>query len=270
MNEAYNFLGSWQVIPEKCIYEDGIPPKSMLLKIEEQNEKLVLQWDWLTHDNQTLNTGYSIGAYNNDNIPFDYKEVAETISTSYSGSHDLQLKALNTKEDAVFELKLSINNKGQLILTQTGATNKGKQVTKTEVYHKQLSVLPYAYSVSGVAIVPTQQGVIKHKALQAMAEQTDMHLDQIRKQIELLAVQANQIKRRKELSMTIYGASINFVPQIGQTYHLYKKHNDTYTLSLVAPIEWGGGAGPHKEFMGSVKLLADHTWTEVDDVEIHL
>jgi hypothetical protein len=32
---------------------------------------------------------------------------------------------------------------------------------------------------------------------------------------------------------------------------------------LVAPNEWGG-AGPFKAFVSSVKLLADHTWVEVD------
>jgi predicted transcriptional regulator len=53
-----------------------------------------------------------------------------------------------------------------------------------------MSVLPYSASVGGAVIKPTEEGVIRHKALSAMEEQTNMQLEQIRKQIELLALQA--------------------------------------------------------------------------------
>jgi hypothetical protein len=261
---AYNFIGSWQVIPELCEYSAGVPPKSMILKIEEKDSNIELHWDWYTHDNQSLSTGYTIAASNDSTKPFDYIEVADEVSTKFTGSHHISIQALKGAQIA-FSVNGEINNKGQLVLQQQGTDTAGNLISKKEVYHKQLSVLPYAHSVSGVAIVPTQQGVIKHKALQAMAEQTDMHLDQIRKQIELLALQANQIKRRKELSMLIYAANINFVPQIGQVYHLYEKSNGQHTLSLVAPSDWGGGAGPYKAHLGGVKLLADHTWTEIEN-----
>ena len=95
-----------------------------------------------------------------------------------------------------------------------------------------------------------------------MEEQTNMQLDQIRQQIELLARQAHEIQKRKGLSMIIYEAKLSFKPQIGHTYHLYEKKDGSFMLSLVAPGEWGG-TGPFKQFHSSVKLLADHTWMEV-------
>jgi hypothetical protein len=64
------------------------------------------------------------------------------------------------------------------------------------------------------------------------------------------------------LSLKIYESKLSFKPQIGQTYHLYQKKDDSHILSLVAPKEWGG-AGPFKNFISSVRLLADHTWMEV-------
>ncbi|HAK10657.1 MAG TPA: DUF2452 domain-containing protein, partial [Chitinophagaceae bacterium] len=81
-------------------------------------------------------------------------------------------------------------------------------------------------------------------------------------QIELLAKQAQEIRKRKELSLMIYEATLRFKPQIGHTYHLYEKHDGTHMLSLVAPNEWGG-AGPFKQFIATVQLLADHTWKEI-------
>ncbi|MBC7627649.1 MAG: DUF2452 domain-containing protein [Ferruginibacter sp.] len=139
----------------------------------------------------------------------------------------------------------------------------GNAYTNTEIYHKQLSVMPYSTSVSGAVIKPNEAGVIRHKALTAMEEQTNMQLSQIRRQIELLAIQAQEIQMRKELSMLIYNARLSFVPVIGHTYYLYQKSDDTHILSMISAKEFGGGAGPYKKFIAPVKLLADHTWVEL-------
>ncbi|MBL0155017.1 MAG: DUF2452 domain-containing protein [Chitinophagaceae bacterium] len=151
---------------------------------------------------------------------------------------------------------------GYLKISQQGRKDDGYTYTNTEIYHKQLSVLPYSASVSGAVIKHTEEGVIKHKALTAMEEQTNMQLEQIRKQIELLALQAQEIQKRKELSLMIYGAKLTFKPNIGQIYYLYEKNDESFMLSLVSPKEWGPH-GPFKKFIAGVKLLADHTWTEI-------
>ena len=87
-------------------------------------------------------------------------------------------------------------------------------------------------------------------------------MEQIRQQIELLALQAQEIQKRKELSLMIYNAKLSFKPNIGQTYYLYEKNDSSHMLSLVSPKEWGG-AGPFKKFVAAVQLLADHTWKEL-------
>ncbi|MBK8520962.1 MAG: DUF2452 domain-containing protein [Chitinophagaceae bacterium] len=151
---------------------------------------------------------------------------------------------------------------GYLSVTQKGYTQDQKPYINTEIYHKQLSVMPYSTSVSGAVIKPTEEGVIRHKALSAMEEQTNMQLDQIRKQIELLALQAQEIQMRKELSMIIYNAKLSFTPVIGNLYYLYEKQDETHIVSMISPKEWGGN-GPFKKLVAQVKLLADHTWVEI-------
>ena len=89
-----------------------------------------------------------------------------------------------------------------------------------------------------------------------------MQLAQIRKQIELLALQAQEIQMRKELSMIIYNAKLNFSPVIGSIYYLYEKHDGSHIVSMVSPREWGGN-GPFARMVAEVKLLADHTWVEI-------
>ncbi|MBS1655837.1 MAG: DUF2452 domain-containing protein [Bacteroidetes bacterium] len=151
---------------------------------------------------------------------------------------------------------------GYLKITQQGYKPDNTPYTNSEIYHKQLSVLPYSASVSGAVIKANEEGMIKHKALTAMEEQTNMQLEQIRKQIELLALQAQEIQKRKDLSLMIYDARLSFKPNIGQTYYLYEKKDESYMLSLVSPKEWGG-SGPFKRFVAAVRLLADHTWVEL-------
>ena len=70
---------------------------------------------------------------------------------------------------------------------------------------------------------PIDKGRIKGRAVEAMYDQTEMQLDQIREQIELLAKQAKNIHDRVNISEDIYLSDMSFEPLIGFTYHLYEK-----------------------------------------------
>jgi hypothetical protein len=126
-------------------------------------------------------------------------------------------------------------------------------------------LLPYAHTVGGAVIKPIDKGRVKGRAVSAMYEQTDLQLNQIRKQIELLAEQAKGIYDRVTISEKIYQAEINFEPLISFTYHLYERSNGKYLLSMVGPREWG--ANPPYSFIGTVKMLSDHTWEVLEKGE---
>lgn len=119
-------------------------------------------------------------------------------------------------------------------------------------------LLPYAHTVGGAVIKPIDKGRTKGLAVSAMHEQTNMQLDQIKAQVELLAAQAKQIQKRVEISEQIYTADTGFKPLINHVYHLYEKEDGDKVLSMVAPEEWGRSS--KFKFVASVKLLADHTW----------
>ncbi len=260
MVEAYNFLASWQLFPEKCNFQNGVTPKSGNCKIESINNKeLSISISWLSLDNEAFYAQYNTTP-NGEKHPCN-NELADSILCEIVNSS--VMKTVFYKGDFIaLEVTNEILSNGYMKVTQKGMNKKNEPFTNTEIYHKELSVLPYASSAAGVAVRPTGEGVIKHKALSAMEEQTNMQLNQIKEQIELLARQAQEIRKRKELSMIIYDAKISFKPQIGQTYHLYENKNSIHVLSLVSPQEWGEN-GPFKQFVASVQLLADHTWREV-------
>jgi hypothetical protein len=262
MIQAYNFISSWQLFPEKGTYEYGERPKSGIYKIEstEGKKELVISHNWVTFENQAFASQYKIIA-DGDLNPFDDHALADYAQTIFSDSISFEIHFYKNGQ-VVLHVIHEIMPNGYLKITQQGYKEDGTAYTNTEAFHKQFSVLPYSASVSGALIRPNEEGMIKHKALTAMEEQTNMQLDQIRKQIELLALQAQEIHKRKELSLTIYDAKLSFKPNIGQTYYLYEKNNGDHLLSLVSPKEWGP-SGPFKKFIAAVKLLADHTWMEL-------
>lgn len=262
MVEAYNFLASWQLFPEKCTYELGERPKSGIYKIESATEKkeIIISHNWVTLENQAFESKYKLVA-DGQISEFENQAFASKVQATFIDSISFEIKFFMNGQ-LHLEIMHEIMPNGYLKITQKGNKEDASTYTNTEYYHKQMSVLPYSASVSGAVIRPTEEGVIKHKALTAMEEQTNMQLEQIRKQIELLALQAQEIQKRKELSMMIYEAKLSFKPNIGQTYYLYEKKDDSIMLSLVSPKEWGTNS-PFKKFIAAVQLLADHTWKEL-------
>ena len=262
MIQAYNFLFSWQLFPEKGIYEQGERPKSGTYKITTNLESHVLSFDmnWVTLENTAYSSTYQIVA-DGDSHTLNNDEIAEKASIDFIDGIHFSV-SFYKNEMLILKVLHEIMPNGYMRITEDGLKSDGTPYKNLIYYHKQMSVLPYSSSVSGAVIKPTEEGVIRHKALTAMEEQTNMQLTQIRQQIELLAIQAQEIQKRKELSMLIYAAKLNFTPVIGQVYYLYKKKDGNHVLSLISPKEWGSN-GPFKKCEASVKLLADHTWMEV-------
>ena len=126
--------------------------------------------------------------------------------------------------------------------------------------------LEYGHHAGSALVKPEDKGKIKGLALSAMEHQTDMQLNQIYEQMQLLASQAKKIQDRKGISEKIYAAEMRFQPLINHTYHLYQKEEGSYLLSLIAPSQWGR-SGTKFSFVASVLLLADHTWDVLEKNE---
>ena len=97
------------------------------------------------------------------------------------------------------------------------------------------STLPYAHHVGSPVIKPIDKGRVKGNAMSAMVEQTNKQMEQIHKQIQLLADQAKDLQKRVEISERIYLADMNFNPLIGHVYYLYQRDNLKHFLSMISP-----------------------------------
>lgn len=130
---------------------------------------------------------------------------------------------------------------------------------------KRSSFLEYPMHVGSAPIVKIDGNATAKAGLQAMHHQTHTQLNQIREQMELLAVQARKIQERIEVSEKIYRAKCSFKPQINQTYYLYSSGMESppYVLSLIGPNEWGRSKS-YPQFIASVRLMGDHTWEVIN------
>ncbi len=262
MIDAYNFIASWQLFPEKGTYELGMRPRSGIYRIQmgENSKQLRISMNWVSMEDQAFESSYIIEP-NGEEQPFLDSPIGDSMRCIIIDSINFETH-LFKEGKLVLVVQHEITPKGLLKITQKHHQADGLVLTNTEVYHKQMSVLPYSSSVSGTVIKPNEAGLIRHHALTAMEEQTNMQLTQIRQQIELLAIQAKEIYQRKELSMIIYDAKLSFSPVIGQVYYLYQNKDNSHLLSMIGPKEWGA-KNPYKSFVAAVRLLADHTWKEV-------
>ncbi|HEX6915077.1 MAG TPA: hypothetical protein VF145_07535, partial [Chitinophagaceae bacterium] len=208
MVAAYNFLASWQLFPEKGVYGHGERPKSGIYRVEagKEDKTLVIHHNWVTLENQAFAANYAVNADGGIHA-FENEALADQAQVEFPDSISFAIHFYRGGQVVLHVLHEILPN-GYLRITQQGFTAGGESYTNTEIYHKQMSVLPYSASVAGAVIRANEEGVIKHKALTAMEEQTNMQLDQIRRQIELLALQAQEIQKRKELSMMIYEARL--------------------------------------------------------------
>ena len=87
--------------------------------------------------------------------------------------------------------------------------------------------------------------------------------------MELVAVlqkQAQQIKRRLELTDLVHGAKYNFQLYHNQCYWLAFDHkNNRSILTPLGPNDWHAAKPQEYEYLTRVKWLGDYTWIEVDE-----
>src|SRR5215207_8926094 len=155
MIQAYNFLASWQLFPEKGTYEFGERPKSGIYKIEahagkpdpNNKKELAVYHNWVSLENQAFASEYRILADGGLN-DFSDPQMADKVQASFPDSISFEIHFYKKGEVSLHVIHEIMPN-GYLRITQQGNKPDGNAYTNTEIYHKQLSVLPYSASVSG-------------------------------------------------------------------------------------------------------------------------
>jgi hypothetical protein len=130
------------------------------------------------------------------------------------------------------------------------------------------NVTPYATEAGSVKfeMVPvTKQKdlMINHARMFAQQE-----YDRIMELVEVLEKQAQQIKRRLEITDLVHAAVYQFQPVMGNVYWLvWDKRKQHTLLTQHGSDDWSSSAPDDYEYMAQVKYMGDHTWLELNEKE---
>ena len=127
------------------------------------------------------------------------------------------------------------------------------------------NVTPYPAEAGSVKfdLIPVEKQkdlMINHARMYAQQE-----YDRIMELVAVLEKQAQQIKRRLEITDSVHAAEYQFSPVMGNAYWLvWEKRRQKTLLVHTGPKEWSTGIPEDYEYMTQVKYMGDHTWLEVD------
>jgi hypothetical protein len=128
------------------------------------------------------------------------------------------------------------------------------------------NVTPYATESSGPKfdLIPVEkQKDIMVNVARLHAQQ---EYDRIMDLVKVLQSQAEQIKRRLDITDMVHQAKYDFQTYHGNTYWLlYDTRKDCSRLSIMGPNDWATAKPVEYEYICRVKWLGDYTWIEVED-----
>ena len=112
-----------------------------------------------------------------------------------------------------------------------------------------------------VPVTKQKDIMINHARMYAQQE-----YDRIMELVAVLEKQAQEIKRRLDVTDAVHGAVYQFQPVMGNNYWIvWDKRKQHTLLTQHGPNDWSGSAPEDYEYQARVKYMGDHTWMEIDE-----
>jgi hypothetical protein len=145
-----------------------------------------------------------------------------------------------------------------------GATSFDSNIGNSLVTFLNRNVTPYPTEVGGPKfdLIPVTQR--KDLMINAARMHAEQEYNRIMEMVAVLSRQAEEVKRRLEITDMVHKAEYQFQPAHGQTYWLlYDTDAETTRLAIQGPTDWTTGKPEKYEYITQVKWLGDYTWIEV-------
>ena len=128
------------------------------------------------------------------------------------------------------------------------------------------NVSPYPTEAGGPKfdLIPVEKQkdlMINHARIYARQE-----YDRIMELVKVLQKQADDIKRRLEVTDAVHAAEYQFQVVMGHSYWLvWDQRRNKTILTHNGPTDWSTGVPVDYEYITQVKYMGDHTWMEVKE-----
>ena len=126
------------------------------------------------------------------------------------------------------------------------------------------NVMPYATEAGGakfdlVPVAKQKDIMINHARIYAQQE-----YDRIMELVSVLQRQAEDIKRRLDVTDMVYAAEYEFQIVMGQCYWLaMDTRKQKMILTQHGPKDWNTGKPVNYNYVCQVQYMGDHTWMEI-------
>ena len=147
-----------------------------------------------------------------------------------------------------------------------GRTSKDMQVGDNLVAFINRNVTPYPTEVGGPAfdLIPVEKQ--KDIMVNVARMNAKQEYNRIMELVEVLQKQANEVRKRLDITDLVHAAKYEFQIYHGQCYWLVKDHRKGGTrLTHTGPNDWSTGGPNEYEYICRVKWLGDYTWVEVEE-----
>ena len=147
-----------------------------------------------------------------------------------------------------------------------GRTSYDSQIGDSVVPFFNRNITPYATESSGPKfdLVPVEKQ--KDIMLNVARMHAQQEYDRIMELVSVLQRQADELKRRLDVTDMVHGAVYEFQISHGQTYWLlFDSKIQKTRLCIQGPDDWTSGKPESYEYICQVKWLGDYTWIEVDE-----
>ena len=127
------------------------------------------------------------------------------------------------------------------------------------------SAVPYATESSGPKfdLVPVEKQ--KDIMINVARMHAQQEYDRIMELVSVLERQAQQIKRRLEITDAVHAAEYQFQIAHGKNYWLvYDTRKNINRLCMRGPEGWSSGSPEDYQYIAQVQWLGDHSWIEVN------
>ena len=128
------------------------------------------------------------------------------------------------------------------------------------------NVMPYATEAGGakfdlVPVAKQKDVMINHARIYAQQE-----YDRIMELVSVLQRQAEDIKRRLDVTDMVYAAEYQFQVVLGHCYWLaFDTRKQKMILTSHGPNDWNTGKPINYDYITQVRYMGDHTWMEIND-----
>jgi hypothetical protein len=125
---------------------------------------------------------------------------------------------------------------------------------------------PYPVEAGGPKFEPIPITREKDQMINTARLHAEQEYDRIMELVTVLQRQAQDIKRRLDITDMVHSAKYNFRLAHGQVYWLARDtRRNEIILCGQGPTGWHAGPPSNYEYIVAVRWLGDYTWTEVKD-----